>query len=247
MRKPVFPDNIAAAKDGRSLRPYLLLNENVGGEILHSLSGAFCPLLLPGYGALPFPVCSHPDMLIFRKGKTLVTFAGYYEKNRSLFDSLEGYEIITAPEKVGREYPDDILLNALSLADTLYCKAESISSTLSGMFSWVWNVKQGYTACSVCKVSDDAIITADKGIARAVEKNGVKVLLIRPGHVALEGYDTGFIGGASFTYGERVYFFGDIKSHPDGGAISDFIEENKKECVSLSRGTLHDYGGGMVL
>ena len=40
------------------------------------------------------------------------------------------------------------------------------------------NVKQGYAKCSICVVSDNAIITADKGIAKAAIQNRIDVLEI---------------------------------------------------------------------
>ena len=55
--------------------------------------------------------------------------------------------------------------------------------------------RQGYSRCSVCVVSDNAIITADEGICRSAEAHGVDVLKIRPGYIDPPGFDYGFIGG----------------------------------------------------
>ena len=57
------------------------------------------------------------------------------------------------------------------------------------------HVRQGYTRCSTIPVTENAVITYDRGIAGPAETAGLEVLLIEPGYVLLPGYDTGFIGG----------------------------------------------------
>ena len=49
------------------------------------------------------------------------------------------------------------------------------------------------------------------------------VLLIAPGHIALPGHETGFIGGCAGTVGDAVVFSGDLSAHPDRAAIERFI------------------------
>ena len=84
-------------------------------------------------------------------------------------------------------------------------------------------MKQGYACCSIVPVDEDSIITADRGIARAAEAAGIKVLTVEAGHVELPGYDTGFLGGTSGRVGDEILFNGDLSSHPDFEAIKDFI------------------------
>lgn len=229
------------------LRPYLLLNKNLPESMISSLSEDFRPVRLPEFHALPFPVSCHPDMLVFRKGDRLITDRRYFEQNRALFESFEGYGTVTAPELTGEKYPDDILLNALALGDTLFHKKGCVSKAVHDLFGRSIFVSQGYAACSTCRVSDSAVITADPSIFSAALENGIDALKIEPGHIGLETYGTGFIGGASFADSARVYFFGDLSSHPDSDKIRNFIESHNKECVSLSGGALHDYGGAVPL
>ena len=75
------------------------------------------------------------------------------------------------------------------------------------------NVSQGYAKCSTCVVGEDAIITYDRGIAKAADAAGMDVLVIEPGHVDLPGYDTGFIGGASG-------LVTDLRTHADHHGVS---------------------------
>ena len=91
-------------------------------------------------------------------------------------------------------------------------------------------------------MSENAIITADEGIAKTAAAHGIDVLKIREGYVDIDGYGYGFIGGASGACDDAVYFCGDILSHPDGQKIADFCEKHSKRCVSLSNDTLFDVG-----
>ena len=50
------------------------------------------------------------------------------------------------------------------------------------------------------------------------------------------------IGGASGTFGDKVYFCGSLDRHPDGEAIKEFCRKHKKTAVSLSNGNLQDVG-----
>ena len=56
------------------------------------------------------------------------------------------------------------------------------------------HVKQGYTRCSLLPVDDQSFITSDTGIAKTLADYDTDVLLIRPGHILLPGFDYGFIG-----------------------------------------------------
>jgi hypothetical protein len=95
-------------------------------------------------------------------------------------------------------------------------------------------------------VSENAVITADKNIARTAEAAGADALLIStaPEKIRLDGYDYGFIGGASGMLEDTVYFTGDISSHPDAERIAEFCKAHKKKkMISLSKETLCDVGG----
>jgi hypothetical protein len=97
-------------------------------------------------------------------------------------------------------------------------------------------------------LSDRVAVTADRGLADALRRSGVAVLDIRPGHIALPGYDYGFIGGAGGRLPDGTYvFFGDLTSHPDGEAIRRFAEEQKISAVSLSDEPICDRGGILCL
>jgi hypothetical protein len=101
---------------------------------------------------------------------------------------------------------------------------------------------QGYSKCSTVIIDETRIITADTTIHRKAIAEGLSSLLITSGHVALPGYEYGFLGGASGTTGSTVFFTGTLKKHPDFNAIMSFIEESGKKTLFLSDDNIIDLG-----
>ena len=155
-------------------------------------------------------------------------------------------------KKPGKNYPENILLNCLYHNNKLYGKLSATDSSVreycrENNIETV-NVNQGYTRCSILVVNNKAVITADKSIEKAMKNNGVEVLLISAGKIVLEGFDYGFIGGASFSDNNTIYFFGDITKHPDFVKISAFTEKyNSKIEILCKKQPLTDIGGAVLL
>ena len=109
-------------------------------------------------------------------------------------------------------------------------------------------MRQGYAKCCACVVNEGAMITSDTGIAKAAARHGVDVLRIRPGYIELEGFDTGFIGGASFKISpERLAFTGRLDAHPDVARIESFLRERGVEPVYLTDSPAFDIGSAVPL
>ncbi len=249
VRLPAFNYNVlmssAKNKMDEVFRPYLLCSENIGSEEKLLLEKSFRVLTLPPFDALDNAVASHADMLLCPIGEALAAHSDYYSENRAIFD--ENYiKIVTIAESASKKYPNDILLNGLFLSENLYGRIDKLSKTLVRSAKKAVFTRQGYTRCSVCKLSERAIITADPSIANAASENGVDVLQISSGNIVLDGYDYGFIGGASFTYNNTVFFFGRIESHPDFDKIRDFAAKHSVKLVSLSDKPLYDIGGAVI-
>lgn len=205
-------------------------------------------IVIPPYKKLPRPIESHPDILLFGLTNGIIlTGREYYEENGRFFDSL-GVKIILDEKTPRGEYPSDVLFDALSIGDTLYGKEGFVSERLIAAHKRTVWVKQGYARCSVALLSESCAVTADKGLYTALTKDGLDVLLVSSGGIALEGYGYGFIGGAGGRISEDTYvFFGDLLSHPDGRAIMDFALEHKINAVSLTADTLSDHGGLLII
>ena len=218
------------------------------GLLKELIKKGFEPISMPRYDRLGRGVWAHPDMLLFFLGDICITTSEYYGIARESFGKIEalGYTVRLTDEVPNSDYPKDILFNSLPLGSTIYGNEKGMSRELISLACErgidIVNVRQGYTKCSVLKVDENAIVTADKGIADAASARSADVLLISAGHIRLDGYDTGFIGGCGGYFEDKVYFLGEPSLHPDGSAIRDFCKKHKKECVSLSNNTLFDAG-----
>lgn len=199
---------------------------------------------VPDCKLLPSPVCSHADMLMFKASEKL------WIMEKSTYDKVDFPEsdirVITDTFECGTvaEYPYDIRFNAALVGDFLFCREKYISPLiLENTSAKIVDVKQGYARCSMCIVNDHSFITADTSLKNAGERCGLDVLLISPGHIILNGYNYGFIGGASFVKDNNVYFFGNISLHPDYKRIHDFIKSHNANEIILSDEAMYDFGG----
>jgi hypothetical protein len=242
------------------LAKYILLGEPAFGAFRNELeSRGFTPISLPSDTRLNSIVASHPDTLIFEYCGQMIINSAYLSR-LCLPDALINQVISTDDYPFG-EYPEDVRFNALVLRGSLYARKASLSYAIKNFAEEnkleIIDVSQGYVRCSVLALpSANRAITADEGLARAMEKRGVRVLRISAGGIKLSGCDYGFIGGASFVDDPlsccslhskpSVYFFGSIASHPDSIKILQFCAEGGYNTISLS-GELTDYGGGLVI
>ena len=210
-------------------------------------------LTLPPFSKLSEAVASHTDMLIARVGNEYISYADYCEEASYVFTDLtlmtkgSGARFTFTADEVGAKYPNDVHLNALIMGNKLFCRVDSASATLLASAEKngieIVNVKQGYPACTVLKLSDSAAITSDSGMAATLKKHGIRVTLIEQGDIALPPHEYGFIGGAGEVDGNHLYFFGDPKTHRDGEKIITAAESEGLRVVPLSNGPLRDLGG----
>ena len=210
-------------------------------------------MTLPPFSRLSEAVASHPDMLIARLGEELISYADYCEEASYVFSDLSlfmrgtGTRFTFTADEVDKVYPKDVGLNALRMGNKLFCRAASVSKTLLDAAEKrgveVVDVKQGYPACTVLKLSDSAAITADRGMARTLEKHGIRVTLIEQGDVSLPPHEYGFLGGAGALDGDRLFFLGDPKTHRDGERIIAAAEAEGLRVIPLATGALCDLGG----
>ena len=210
---------------------------------------------LPRCSALPEAICSHPDSLIFRLGDMLVTTCDYGEEAAYVFSDIRETGAMARlsfiDETLGKSYPQDARLNAVSVGKILVVNEKTIAPQIleiSKNAGYIpQNVNQGYPNCSILRLNDKNVITADAKIAEKLSALGINTLLISTGHISLPPYEYGFIGGASGVDGERVYFLGDFRLHPDGERMERFIRNTAMTPVSLSDEPLSDLGGLIFL
>ena len=159
------------------------------------------------------------------------------------------YNVVLCGGGISGRYPDNIALNAAVVGKYVICKTDSLDEKVKEHCRKhgyeLINVRQGYAKCSCAAVSDNAIITADMSIYRALRDTAIETLPIGQGSVRLEGAGYGFIGGASGYDSEKktLYFCGNIDTHPDSGSIRAFCEKYDTDIVCLTDGELTDIGG----
>ena len=132
---------------------------------------------LPSCSSLPEAIAAHPDSLIFRLGDTFVTTCDYAEEAAYVFSDIREFcrdsRIVFIDEALGKSYPEDARLNAVSVGDFLIANEKTISREILEISKKLGfctqNVNQGYPNCSILKLNDKNVITADEGIARKLE------------------------------------------------------------------------------
>lgn len=229
-------------------RILLLVDERISEKCFSALEGlGYFPIRLPKMPSLPSPIASHTDILSFKLYDKIFFSRKYYESFKDSLSDIPSENIIITNESQGEEYPLDAIFNGLLLGNKLFCKKDTFSREIlahtESLGIKTVCVKQGYPACTTLKISENAVITADRGMAKALSDEGISVLEIENGGISLPPYEYGFIGGAAALYRNEVYFLGDISTHPDADKILRFIKKNEKKPIFLSDEPLVDLGG----
>lgn len=215
-------------------------------------SEGFVPIVFPKYSRLPQPMENHIDMLLLRLFDRIISFGDYCDVASYAFTDLsgmlpQGVKMHFVDEMPRNEYPGDAILNMLVLGQRLYAKSDTASRGVLELAKdlglQIRHTKQGYPACTTLKLNDEAVLTADRGLAKIFTEDGIRVTLIEDGGIDLPPYPYGFIGGCAGVYGGKVYFNGDINLHPSAPAICEAIEREGMEIVCLSKDKLRDIGG----
>ena len=237
-------------KDGSDTRPYLFVSKSAEKYISGTtVEKSFNVRYLEPFSALPAPVSAHADMLVNKIDDVIVVFYDYIEKHPFDNDFYERAKIIYEPNTPGDKYPYDIPLNYLYVNNHIIGKNGYMSEKLRELTDKknvpLIPIKQGYARCSTL-IAENCGATSDKMICKTLRNIGIDILLIESGNIFLDGYNCGFIGGASFFYDDTVYFFGDPLSHPDGKKIIDHLNKHKIKVYTLGDGPLTDLGGAVT-
>ena len=195
--------------------------------------------------SIDIPVSTHADMAAIHLGGNKIIVD---KLQQSLREALEkdGFEIFETSSPIAGRYPDDIRLNFALAGDFVIGNVRYADKILTSLLTdkIQVNVRQGYCKCSTLIVDEKSIITDDESIFSETLKNGFDVLLISKGDIALDGYDYGFIGGASGKISDdTVVFFGDITKHRDYDKINSFLSEHGCKFICSDNKHLRDIGG----
>ena len=190
-------------------------------------------------------ICGHPDIILCKlKNHDFVvdtTYRGLLSKK------VHGCNLIEGSSVLKETYPYDIAYNCALVGNNLFCNEKYTDKSILNYCSQnsikILNVKQGYAKCSICIVSDNAIITADKNIFDTAVKNKIDVLLIENEGIILNGYNEGFIGGATGLLEKNLLAVnGNIELHKNFISIKQFCKEYGVSIISLSDEPIYDVG-----
>ena len=206
-------------------------------------------ILVPKYALLPSPIAAHPDMNICIINNTIFT-TPHMKFCEDILQN-KGYEVVYISEELGDIYPKDALLNCAVLGKNIIANTKTVSKEIilyCGLHNLnLIDVKQGYANCSILSINENAAITADMGIYKALINNEVDTLLITPGNIGIDNYNYGFIGGAGGMLDSRtLLFFGKISAHPDFLKIKEFTLKHGVT-IKETATPLYDYGGLFIL
>ncbi len=186
-------------------------------------------------------ISSHADVLIYYLGK------GKFLADNSIECLPKCCEIVKSVD-ASSPYPNDCILNSVSIGDYLICNEKItskyiIDSALKNN-NKIIDVRQGYSKCSVCVIKKNTIITDDESIYRKTSQiSDIDALLISKGSVLLKGQNYGFIGGASGLIDKDLLFFnGDLSSHKDFLAIKAFLDYHNVSYIDIKDKPLLDVG-----
>ena len=195
---------------------------------------------------LPDGLNEHADLQLLHMGKNkFLTPSGC----EHLYDKLVEKEFtIKTVNKLGKEYPLDVPLNAKIVGRFIICNTRTISKTVlmeaEIMNLTVIDTKQGYSGCSVCVLNENAIITDDKNIFTAAQIFLNDVTLVEKNSIRLKNYNYGFIGGCCGKISKnKIAFNGSLMSHSDCNKIADALNRNNITGYELHSGVLEDIGG----
>lgn len=235
---------------------YALIDRRVNEKMKERLmKEGFGLIELPPSADLPTPIASHPDSVLSKIGNSIILSCDYCDDGAYALTDIREYaphiKIHLAWDGMGKEYPSDARFNSLKIGRYLFARRDSISGMITEKATEhglnIVDVKQGYPHCSVLALGDDAAITADEGMASAMEGVGIKVYRIKPGYITLEPYKYGFIGGACGVFGKKIYFFGDYRMHPSRRVLEEAAGDLGYTLIPLSEGELADFGGIVFL
>ena len=223
-----------------------LINNQAPEKILNLISKYNEEIVkIPDCISLQKPVQGHTDMLFFKKNKDILMDESYYNLNKEFFDKIFfDYKIRLSKTKIADNYPKDVIYDVICMDGKIY--GYNFAEELKEYGSLI-KVKQGYTKCSSVVFknfnNEYSIITADLSIYNIL-KNEYNVLLINNPEIILNGYNCGFIGGASAVIEEykEIVFFGDPTLLSDWNLIKEFINKNGYKEIYIKKEPLTDYG-----
>ncbi len=213
-------------------------------EIISALHGIGINTVSFESKILPDEVSRHQDMLLCHLKGNKIFLSPELSPDILI---KEGFSVQTG-EPLGSSYPEDVKLNVAVSRDFFIYNPKTADSSLAkellGTGKRGIEAKQGYTKCSVCFVTENALITEDPSIYEALKGTDIHTLLISKGDVYLSDTHYGFFGGAAGKIDSTTLAVtGALKNHTDGTKIKAFCHTHGVSILELTNGRITDIGG----
>ncbi len=223
------------------------IRENIPEADLHAFGSSGAPYFTNMYDSIQ----NHPDIYFFQLDSKTIVHAKDLPETELEFLKEKNITLIRGNKNPTGKYPDTACYNAVRVGEAVLHNTEitdpAILQELKAKNLKPVHVSQGYTRCSVIPVGENALITPDEGIFNNAQGEGLEVLLISSGSVALSGQKHGFIGGASGVLPDgTMLFLGDVSKHPDFKKIEEFLDKHNTKYILLERLPLYDSGSLMI-
>lgn len=157
---------------------------------------------------------------------------------------LTGIKVIKSESHLDEKYPRDVPLNAFTFKNYFIHNLKYTDKKLLEYYKErgyeLIHIKQGYSKCTTL-VTEDFLITGDGGTYEKL-RDIIPIYKINHGEIKLENFNYGFIGGASGSFGKKIFFTGSIKEHSSYEKIMKIIKKYNYEIEILSREPIEDYG-----
>ncbi len=225
----------------------VIIDMTASGEILDSLNQKDVRYYLScRHPELPDPVSTHPDMQIhFIDNKTAVVAPEVYDYYCKLIG--KEVEVIKGNTELSGTYPSDCAYNVTRLGKFIIGNLSYMDTKIKKIyqdrgFEFI-HINQGYSKCNLCVVDDFSVITEDEGVFRALASHNINVLKLNSGTVELDGFEYGFIGGATGFISENVLAFcGNPSTESYFESMEEYIKSKSVDIIYLSSTKLKDYG-----
>lgn len=225
---------------------YMILDPRVNEKIIVSAEQhGFRVVLADFIEGIDQSVAGHPDMQLAKIGDKLVVNPKSYKHYKKI---LPDEKLICGKTVVQGKYPEYVAYNIALCGNFAIHNFKYTDPVLLEELKDYnkINVNQGYTKCSAV-TTPYGIITADKGIIKALNNTSVEVVEIDVDEITLTGKDNGFIGGTSGYFEGKLFFAGDVTKHKAYPAIKKFCDEKCIEIICLSNDKLVDVGSIIII
>ncbi|GAB1404558.1 hypothetical protein MASR1M74_17370 [Lentimicrobium sp.] len=189
----------------------------------------------------------HPDIFMCADHEKVVVAPGLPDEIKATIEQHR-IRLFTGQANPDRTYPDSARYNAVVTEDYIIHHLKITDPIILSTFPGRKHihVNQGYTRCNLLALSHSHFLTSDRGIEKALQAEGKRVLYVDPQPVRLPGQKHGFFPGCCGIIDKTVLVAGSLAYHHEKAAIVTFIQESGMEIHELYKGVLTDVGGIFV-